>query len=87
MTRYTATITHHSIARARVIDAGNDLPSARKKAVEEFGGEFLDYQIVIMDRDMPWEQRAADDNRMGIVDSKRVGARTWRHPDKRKGNR
>lgn len=69
MTRYTATIRHHSIARARVVEVGDDLTNAKKAATREFGGDFNDYTIVIFDRD-------AFDS--AIVASKRLGDRVWR---------
>jgi hypothetical protein len=49
MTRYTATISHHSISRARVINAGDTLTAAKRNASREFNGEFLDYEILIAD--------------------------------------
>lgn len=68
MTRYTATITHHSISRARVVNVGNTLAAAKINASREFGDEFQDYTIVIDDQMNPnW----------GAVASKRVGARRW----------
>lgn len=48
--RYTATICHHTIGRARVEGVGNDLEQAKKLADQEFGDGFLDHTIVIYDR-------------------------------------
>lgn len=45
---FTATISHHSISRARSISA-KTLASAKRKATIEFDGEFIDYRIVIYD--------------------------------------
>lgn len=46
---YEATISHSSIARARVIDCGSSLEQAKRKASKEFGDELLDARIVITD--------------------------------------
>lgn len=71
MTNFRATIRHHSIARARVVDLGTpDLIAAKKAASAEFKGEFADYTICILGEETP-------DNPRGIVASKRVGARKW----------
>ena len=71
MTNYRATIRHHSIARARVVDLGTaDLTAAKKAAATAFRGEFVDYTICILGDETP-------DNPRGIVASKRVGARKW----------
>ncbi|MGB3417891.1 MAG: hypothetical protein WBA36_14550 [Mesorhizobium sp.] len=72
MTRYTATIRHHSIARARIIGVGDDLTTAKRNATKEFGDEFLDYMIIIRDRD---EQDWGGNE--DVVASKRVGAKRW----------
>lgn len=44
-----ATIKHHSISSARVIDVSNDLSTAKKQALIEFGDEQEDYNICILD--------------------------------------
>lgn len=44
---YRATIEHHSISRARVIECGDDLAEAKRRADEEFGDEQRDYVIAI----------------------------------------
>ena len=62
---YTATIHHHSIARARTVLA-NTLPTAKRAASREFGSEQKDYEIVIYDD-------AADQ----IVARRRAGDRMW----------
>lgn len=71
MNNLHATIRHHSIARARVIDLGTaDLKAAKRKASAEFRGEFVDYAICIIGDRTP-------DNPDGIISSRRVGARNW----------
>lgn len=70
MTRYTATIRHHSIVRARVVPVGDDLSTAKRNATREFGGDFRYYQIVILDRD-------AHNFDSEIAATKRIGARKW----------
>lgn len=67
-----ATIRHHSIARARVVDLGTmDLTTAKVLAAKEFAGEFVDYTLCIIGDCTPH-------NPGGIVSSRRIGARTWR---------
>lgn len=44
---YTATITHHSISRARVIKIEGTLTQAKRAATKEFADELRDYRIVI----------------------------------------
>lgn len=70
MTRYTATIRHHSIASARIVPVGDDLTTAKRNATREFGGDFNDYLIVILDRD-------ASNFDSEIVARKRIGSRKW----------
>lgn len=67
MPRYTATIRHHSVSRAPVIDCGDSLADAKLKATREFGDGFLDHTIIIRDRD------AQDE----IVARRRIGERHW----------
>ena len=50
MTTYTATISHHSIASARVISITGSLTQAKRQASREFGAEFRDHRIVIRDQ-------------------------------------
>ena len=58
--RYTATIQHHSISRARIVDVGNNLTMAKRLATAEFGGGFLDHTIVIFDAEIPgWDNICA----------------------------
>jgi len=72
MTRFTATIRHHSIARARTVDVGDDLTTAKRNATKEFGDEFLDYTIIIRDRhEQDWGGNE------DIVASRRVGNKRW----------
>lgn len=62
MTRYTATISHHSIGRARVEQVGNTLAGAKRKATQEFGDGFNDHLITIYDT---LEQRTVANRRCG----------------------
>lgn len=65
MTAYTATITHHSISSARVIEIDGTIAQAKRAATREFGDGFLDHIIVI--RDQYGEP----------VASRRIGDRRW----------
>ena len=49
MTTYTATLSHHSISRAREIRVTGTLTAAKRAATREFGDEHRDYSIVILD--------------------------------------
>lgn len=69
MTRYLATIHHHSISRARRVPVGDDLTIAKRNASREFGGEFLDYTICILDTEIQGPDQ--------IASRKRVGAQKW----------
>lgn len=62
-TAYTATIRHHSISRARTVSAAT-LPAAKHLATKEFGGGFLDHEIVIYCGDE-------------IASRRRIGERGW----------
>lgn len=53
MTRYTATITHHSIATARQEQVGDTLDTAKRNATRQFGGEQRDFTIIIRDSSLP----------------------------------
>ena len=53
MTRYTATIRHHSLSRAPVVPLGDSLHAAKINATREFGGGFNEHRIVIMDAETP----------------------------------
>lgn len=46
---YTATITHHSIARARTITIHGSLRAAKIAATKEFQGDFVFYNLEISD--------------------------------------
>ena len=70
MSRYSATIGHHSIASARVVPVGDDLGAAKRAASREFGDDFQDYEIAILDREAPNYDSE-------IVATRRVGARKW----------
>lgn len=71
MARYQATIRHHSISRARVVDVGNDLTAAKRAATKEFGGGYLDHVVVIIDTTIPEHYGSQ------IVASKRIDAKRW----------
>lgn len=47
MTKYIATIAHHSIARAREITISGDLAQAKRAATREFKGDHLDYEVQV----------------------------------------
>lgn len=64
-THYTATIQHHSIARAREVAIEGTLAAAKRAATREFGGELLDAFIVVADE------------RGEIVAKRRVGDSRW----------
>lgn len=67
--RYIATIRHHSISRAPVIECGNNLTQAKRKATAFFGGGYLDHVIEI-----------SDTLEMGypvIVALRRIGDKKW----------
>jgi len=50
MSEYRATIHHHTIASARVVDVGDNLGQAKSRAWREFKGDQADHVIVILDR-------------------------------------
>lgn len=64
MTTYIATISHHSISRARTIEINGTLAQAKRAASAEFGEDHRDYTILIVDGD-------------NIVASRRVGGKQW----------
>ena len=70
-TRYTATITHHSIARARIVPVGDTLRAAKINATREFGGEMGDYEIIITDTTQPEYMCES------IAATRRVSDRRW----------
>lgn len=47
--KYYITYKHHSVSRAPVIEYEGTLRGAKRKATREFGGQFIDYQLVIGD--------------------------------------
>jgi hypothetical protein len=65
MSKLQATISHHSISRARVIDVSDDLTQAKRQASKEFGDEFLDYRIIIVNE------------RGETIASRLVGEKRW----------
>lgn len=69
MTKYVATICHHSIGRAPTVSVGNTLRGAKRRATLEFGDGFLDHTIVIMDTELP-----EHDN---VVATRRIRDRIW----------
>lgn len=44
-----ATIKHHSISSARVIEVSDNMTAAKRQATIEFGDEQEDYKICILD--------------------------------------
>lgn len=68
MTKYTATIAHHSIARARVLEIEGTLAQAKRAASREFGDGFADHRIVIRQADGRWDD---------IVATRRLSDRRW----------
>ena len=62
---YTATIHHHSIARARSITIQGDLTAAKRAATAEFGDEQQNYVLYIANS---FGQPAA---------SRRLSAKRW----------
>jgi len=49
MTTYYATIRHHSISSARVIE-GKSLASVKRRAVAEFGDGYHGHEIIVRER-------------------------------------
>lgn len=62
---YTATISHHSISRARTIEVTGTLTAAKAAATKEFGDDQNDYRIVITDESGQ------------TVASRRIGDSNW----------
>lgn len=69
MTKFLATIRHHSISRARQIEISGTLTQAKVAAAREFGQEQRDYEIAIYE-DM-------DDRMPYLVATRRVAGRKW----------
>ena len=68
---YTATIQHHSIAQARIVDLQTtDLRTAKRRATAEFGSGYHDHTIIIMGEQTPC-------NPSGIVSKRRIGGGKW----------
>lgn len=70
MTRYTATIAHHSISRAPVVPVGETLAAAKRAPTREFGDGFRDHEIQITDTTIrnPWE---------AVVARRKIGTQRW----------
>ena len=68
MTKFIATIQHHSISRARRIEVNGTLKQAKIAASREFGQEQRDYDIAIF-----------EDGEYGPLpaSTRRVGERKW----------
>lgn len=65
MTKYFATIAHHSIASAAVVEIEGTLVQAKRTATKEFGDGFIDHRIVIRNE------------RGETVASRRIGDKRW----------
>lgn len=66
---YTATIAHHSIRSARVVEiTAKTLSAAKAAATREFGGEQMDYIIELV---------AKDGQRNVGLWTRRVGGTKW----------
>lgn len=71
MMTYKATIQHHTISSAPVIDLKtDDLRVAKRRATSEFGDGFDNHTIVVIG-----EQTA--ENPGGIVSRRRIAGRRW----------
>ncbi len=69
MSKYIATIRHHSISSARHIEIDGTLAQAKRAASREFGAEQRDYTIIIgQDR---------GDGDVQIVSSRRIADARW----------
>lgn len=77
MTRYTATIAHHSIASARVVPVGDSLHQAKVNAGREFSGEMGEAMIEIIDTTMPIYGNDPVPGNQAVVASRRVDADGW----------
>ncbi len=73
MTKYIATIRHHSIRSAREIEINGTLDDAKREAAKEFGGEQRDYDIVIAEMSEGYPPY--------VVASRKVGGRKWTSPE------
>jgi hypothetical protein len=70
MALYTATLTHHSIARARVIVIDGSLTDAKRAAAREFSDEQRDYRIAVY-------EEMGEQNIPYLVATRLVGGRKW----------
>jgi len=71
MTNLRATIMHHSISRARIVDLGTtNLTLAKRRATAEFGGGYHDHLICILGEETRW-------NPTGVIARKRVAGDRW----------
>jgi hypothetical protein len=71
MTRYQATIRHHSIS-APIVDAGDTLHQAKVTATHHFGSGDVDAEIIIIDSG---GLRCSGNN--NIVARRRIGDARW----------
>jgi len=53
MTRYSATLQHHSIGQSAEYDLADDLEEAKRIANDQLGDGFVDHVIIIADRTIP----------------------------------
>ncbi|OBS10777.1 hypothetical protein Thpro_020493 [Acidihalobacter prosperus] len=65
MSRYTATISHHSVSNARQIKIDGTLLQAKRAASREFGDGFIAHTIVILDE------------RGEVVAARKIGENRW----------
>lgn len=65
MTRYTATIKHHSIARSDEVPVGDTLTQAKRNATKEFGKGFIGHEIIIFDNGTEYLPEAVAFRRIG----------------------
>ena len=77
MTRYTATIQHHSIANARIVPVGDTIAQAKRRATAEFCGEQQDAVITIYDTTMPiYGDNPEPGNQMAAA-ARKISAARW----------
>ncbi len=74
MTRFTATITHHSIGRSPTVDVGDTIAAAKINASRAFGDGLADHLITITDTLVSPSHKAQG---YDIVASRRVGDARW----------
>jgi hypothetical protein len=65
MAIYFATINHHSVRSARIIEINGTLQTAKRRAVREFGDGYRDHVISITDE------------RGDVISRKMIGGRRW----------